>query len=135
MSLLPRWRCRPRQWLQAVLPPGIRGRRVGLEQRLLTGQALSGCVEIALHNATDLGTLTAFGQVRQLGFAFDYTLVNQTAQEWARQYSYNLVTQITDVTRQQLQVAVGEWVEVARRCQRWCGGFRRTAHLGATGRC
>lgn len=102
-----------RQWLQAVLPPGTSEVDVlGWEQRLLTGQArFRDVLEIALHNATDLGTSTAFGQVRQLGFAFDYTLVNQTARDWARQYSYDLVTQITDVTRQQLQAAVGEWVE------------------------
>lgn len=47
----------------------------------------------------------------EIGIAVDWNLVNDDAVRWAREYSYELVTGITDTTRDRLQTAVGEWLE------------------------
>ena len=101
------------QWLHTVLPPGTTETEVlQWEQRLLAGNArFRDVLEIALQHAADLGTATSFDTLGRSGFSFDYTLVNTRARDWARQYSYELVSQITETTRQAMQQAVGDWIE------------------------
>jgi hypothetical protein len=41
----------------------------------------------------------------------NWELVNQNAAEWARQHSADLVSQVTDTTRQLIRDATAEWVE------------------------
>ena len=42
----------------------------------------------------------------------NWELVNQQAADWAEQYGYSLVRQITETTMSQLQAQVNQWIEV-----------------------
>lgn len=77
----------------------------------------SGPVKDALRKAlvasVDLGVSTAITVFDQQlgGFGFDWTLVNTDARAWADQYTGELITQINDTTRRQVQQAVAAWIE------------------------
>lgn len=60
---------------------------------------------------TALTTAEAMRASAELGIAFDPAVINTTAVEWARSYSYELVTGLTDTTRKLLQQGAATWYE------------------------
>lgn len=65
----------------------------------------------ALVAGTDLGVTAALTQLEQIGFSFDWLLVNTQAREWAHQHAATLVQEINETTRQRIRQAVAEWIE------------------------
>lgn len=51
--------------------------------------------------------------IELLGFriGIDWELVNTEAEAWAREYTYDLISQITGTEKKRLRQAVGDWVE------------------------
>lgn len=45
------------------------------------------------------------------GIGVDWTLVNQAASDWARRYTFDLVTKLTDTSRKALQTQISTWIE------------------------
>lgn len=74
-------------------------------------RSLSDALERGLIDASDLGTTVAFDQLAGVGMAFDWTLVNTQAREWARQYTGQLITQIDETTRRSVREAVTRWID------------------------
>lgn len=68
-------------------------------------------LQAALLQGADLGVAVAFRQLQNVGMAFDYTLANEQARDWAAQYNYNLVSQIDNTSERALRQAVGNWIE------------------------
>lgn len=50
-------------------------------------------------------------EMLQVGIDANWHLVNQTAREWARQYTYTLVSKINDTTRAALQSELEGWIQ------------------------
>ncbi|MBI1296674.1 phage portal protein [bacterium] len=79
-----------------------------------TTQTAREALRRALVAGTDLGVRIAVAQLENVGFAFDWTMANRRAREWATQYSYELVSGIQETSRQALQQAISEWVNDKR---------------------
>jgi SPP1 gp7 family putative phage head morphogenesis protein len=62
-----------------------------------------------LLSGADLGVSVSFDTLQNVGLGFDWTLAHTHAAQWASRYSYDLVSQINDTTKAQLQTAVDEW--------------------------
>lgn len=65
----------------------------------------------ALIEGVDLGVKTADGQFKGIGFGFDYTLVNKDARQWADNYSYELVSGISETTQAHLRQTIKQWID------------------------
>jgi SPP1 gp7 family putative phage head morphogenesis protein len=102
-----------REWLREVFPDGMSEAEIAdWERRLRNGGAtFRDVLERALIDSSDLGVTVALDQLAGAGIAFDWMLVNTAARENARQYAGQLITQITDTTRRNVQEAVARWVE------------------------
>jgi len=77
--------------------------------RLLEAQPAVDAIARTLYDAAGAGVNMALDELERIGIGFDYTLVNTRAQEWARQYSYELIAGINDTTKQAVQQAVERW--------------------------
>ena len=60
---------------------------------------------------TDVVTAEALAQGITIGVTFELGEVNLAAMEWARRYSYELVTQLTDTTRKVVSEATRQFIE------------------------
>lgn len=49
--------------------------------------------------------------VETIGVGIDWALVNEVARDWARKYTYDLVGDITDTSREFLQKELDEWIQ------------------------
>lgn len=48
---------------------------------------------------------------QRVGASIDYTLVNEAASKWAKEYTFDLVTGINETTQTYLQDKISKWVE------------------------
>lgn len=101
------------QW-QNLLPPNAENMELGelmayVNSRLLTAQPTVDAIARVLYDAAAAGVNIALDQLDRIGVGFDYTLVNTRAQEWAKRYSGELITNINDTTKQAVQQAVERW--------------------------
>ncbi|RIK41620.1 MAG: hypothetical protein DCC55_11425 [Chloroflexi bacterium] len=75
----------------------------------------SGPVRVALERAlaegADLGTSLILRQLAGIGMTFNYNLVHSQALQWARDYSYELITGINETSRQAVETALARWIE------------------------
>lgn len=67
-------------------------------------------LERALASGSDLGVRLVARQTDLLGVAFNYRLVNVLAQQWARDYSYELITGINETSMRRVQGLLAQWV-------------------------
>jgi SPP1 gp7 family putative phage head morphogenesis protein len=101
--------------LNTLLPPGTPDDEIDNLVRAAAGrvdETSSGVREVlrrALIEDASLGVAVAFDTLERVGMAFDWTLANTEAAEWARRYSFDLVTRINDHTRTRLGTAVNDW--------------------------
>ena len=64
-----------------------------------------------LQSAAIAGAKNALeGLVDEIGMGVDWGLVNTAVQKWASRYAYDLVSEITDTSKEYLQKAVSEWI-------------------------
>ena len=56
-----------------------------------------------------LGVNVALDTLETVGLAFDYTLANAQAAQWASRYSYDLIRGINTTTERAMQTAVNDW--------------------------
>ena len=101
------------QW-QNLLPPNAETMELGelmsyVNSRLIAQQPTVDAIARVLYDAAGAGVNIALDQLERIGVGFDYTLVNTRAQEWARRYSGELITNINDTTKQAVQQAVERW--------------------------
>lgn len=75
-----------------------------------TGGTVRDALRRMLIESVDLGVSVSVGQFQNIGYGFDWTLANEKARQWANQYTGELITQINDTTRRQVQAAVSEWI-------------------------
>ncbi len=65
----------------------------------------------SLSRITELGVDKARSKVRRdVRDSIDWDLVNKRAEDWARQHAADLVTQVTETTREEMRRAVGDWI-------------------------
>jgi HK97 family phage portal protein len=101
------------QW-RDLLPPNAENMELGelmayINSRLLTAQPTQDAIARTLYDAAGAGVNIALDQLERIGVGFDYTLVNTRAQDWAKRYSGELITNINDTTKQAVQQAVERW--------------------------
>lgn len=65
----------------------------------------------ALAKAADLGISIAIRQFEGVGLAFDWTLANTQAREWALEHTGELIGQINDTTMRRVQASVAAWID------------------------
>jgi len=80
-----------------------------VNQRIVMPQPAVDAITRTLYDAAAAGVNIALDQLDRIGVGFDYTLVNTRAQEWAKRYSGELITNINDTTKQAVQQAVERW--------------------------
>lgn len=97
-----------RQWLRKIFGPDMSEAELrDWEKRLREQEVLlRDVIERAVVDATDLGVAVAVDQLDTVGVGFDWTLVNTRARNDARLYAGQLVTRITDTTREAIREAV-----------------------------
>ena len=64
----------------------------------------------ALQGGASVGVDAAIAELEALGIGVDWTLVNEAARNWARDYAYSLVNDINETSRRILQQEVSQWV-------------------------
>ena len=101
------------QW-RNLLPPNAETMELNelmsyINSRLLESQPAVDAIARTLYDAAGAGVNMALDELERIGIGFDYTLVNTRAQEWARQYSYELIQGINDTTKQAVAQAVERW--------------------------
>jgi hypothetical protein len=105
------------QQLDAVLGEGFSGEgRLAqadeVEHRLNNS---SGSARLALERAltegADLGVRLVERQLAGIGLAFNYRLVHVLAQQWAQDYSYELIRGINNTSRRAVETALIRWIE------------------------
>ena len=80
-----------------------------VNQRIVMPQPAVDAITRTLYDAASAGVNIALDQLDRIGIGFDYTLVNTRAQEWAQQYSGELIQGINETTKQSVQQAVQRW--------------------------
>lgn len=75
-----------------------------------TGGRVRDVLRRMLQQSADLGVSSAVAGLEGIGIGFDWTLANQDAAEWVRQYTFDLVQGIQQTTQARMQQAVTEWV-------------------------
>lgn len=63
-----------------------------------------------VQEGTDLGVIAADGQLTNIGFGVDWTLVNTHAREWAAEYTGQLIAGLDDVTVRGVRQATQRWI-------------------------
>jgi SPP1 gp7 family putative phage head morphogenesis protein len=79
------------------------------EEAAILRAAIGGIVE-----DTALAGLAAGMNALGPGVAIDWTLLNQAARDYARQYSYALVSMLNETSRAALQQELADWIESGR---------------------
>ena len=65
-----------------------------------------------MQDAAMTGAGTALDKLTgELGLGVDWDLVNHDVSRWAREYTYSLVSRITDSSQRYLQRSVSNWIE------------------------
>lgn len=82
-----------------------------INSRLLEGQISTDAIARVVQNAADMGVNVALDQLGTVGIAFDYTLVNNRARQWAADYTNTLIRGIDSTTSQGVQQAVARWYQ------------------------
>jgi hypothetical protein len=82
-------------------------------ERLLPAEPgdLREALEHLLSASAGRGARAAIEKMKQVYIGVDWALVNEEARDWARRYSYDLVSLLDDNSRVMLQEAVSRWVE------------------------
>ncbi len=73
-------------------------------------QAMYDALYRALQDGVDLGVSVAVQQFEQIGFGFDWTLVNVNAREWARSYVGDLIRNVEQTTVDSVRQSVSRWI-------------------------
>jgi HK97 family phage portal protein len=68
-------------------------------------------IRSTLVGAADLGVAVAVQQFERLGYGFDWSRAATNGRRWANEYAGQLITNIDQTTRTQVQQAVGAWLE------------------------
>lgn len=99
-------------YLTTLFPPGTPDDEIAqIASQITTPQELRDALQRGLIRASDLGVTVVFDQLQNVGMAFDFTLVNTQARDWASRYTGELIQQIDETTRQAVREAVARWVE------------------------
>lgn len=72
---------------------------------------LLNALRLALAQSADLGVQIAIRQFENVGLAFDWTLANAEAREWANSHAGELIGQIGETTRRRVQASVAAWID------------------------
>ena len=65
----------------------------------------------ALVESADLGVAVAVEQFDSIGFAFDWTLANEAARDWADRHAGELISGVNATTKRNVQRSVAAWVD------------------------
>ena len=68
-------------------------------------------LERLLSASAGRGARASIEKMKQVYIGVDWALVNEDARDWARRYSYDLVSLLDDNSRTMLQGAVSRWIE------------------------
>ena len=71
-------------------------------------------LKAALYDSVSLGVNVSLDLLEQVGISFDYTMVLDEALEWARSYSYELITGIEATGREVVSRAVSRFIETGK---------------------
>lgn len=100
------------EWLTEALD-GLSDAEVqSLAYRLRNNQAtFRDVLQRALVQSSDLGVSVALEQFDNVGYGFDYTLVNAGARNWARRYTDDLLAQLNTTNDKIVGEAVARWID------------------------
>ena len=99
--------------LSQTVVSGLDAQTVRDIERLLPAEPgyLREALEELLSASAGRGARAAIEKMKQVYIGVDWALVNEDARDWARRYSYDLVSLLDDNSRVMLQEAVSRWVE------------------------
>lgn len=105
-----------RDMMQTLYPEGWDTDNPQLEQSrihdaFLRDQKLRDTISRAVQDGADLGVNMAIDTLENIGIAFDYTLVHETARAWALQYTDDLLNQLGTTSGRLVGQSVGRWFE------------------------
>jgi len=78
-------------------------------------------LKAALYDSVSLGVNVSLDLLEQVGISFDYTMVLDEALEWARNYSYELITGIEATGRDVVARAVARFIEAGKPLEELAG--------------
>jgi len=81
-----------------------------IERLRKEGETLRDTLRRMLQESADLGTFSFLDASERIGLSFDYTLANEAAARWARQYSSEVTDQIMVGTERRVAEAIGDYV-------------------------
>ena len=80
----------------------------------------------ALQDGVDLGVSVAVNQLENVGFGFDWTLVNTDARNWAASYAGELIRNIEQTTVNSVRQSVSRWIDNGEPLQALIDDLRPT---------
>lgn len=80
----------------------------------------------ALQDGVDLGVSVAVNQLENVGFGFDWTLVNTDARSWATSYAGELIRNIEQTTVNSVRQSVSRWIDNGEPLQALIDDLRPT---------
>ena len=80
----------------------------------------------ALQDGVDLGVSVAVNQLENVGFGFDWTLVNTDARNWATSYAGELIRNIEQTTVNSVRQSVSRWIDNGEPLQALIDDLRPT---------
>lgn len=83
----------------------------GVRPHFAPNRPLHDALSRGLQDAADLGTSVAVASLENVGFGFDWMLVNTQARDWALQYSGELIRSLERTTLDGIRQAVARWIE------------------------
>jgi len=92
---------------------------VSQQWRITEGMAQR--LKAALYDSVSLGVNVSLDLLEQVGISFDYTMVLDEALEWARNYSYELITGIESTGRDVVARAVARFIEAGKPLEELAG--------------
>lgn len=81
-----------------------------LQTKMTESTTVRDALRRALVRGTDLGVSIGFKQLENVGLAFDWTLANLEARDWANNYAGELAQGINSTTLKVLQQSISEWI-------------------------
>lgn len=68
-------------------------------------------LELLLRESAGRGVRVTAEKLSQIAIGVNWNLANEAAKTWAQQYSYGLVSRLTENSRRMLQEAVSRWID------------------------
>jgi len=83
-------------------------------QQWRMNDAMEKKLKAALYDSVSLGVNVSLDLMEQVGISFDYTMVMDEALEWAKAYSYELITGIEATGKEVVSRAVARFIETGK---------------------